>query len=73
MNWYEKIKAMSLDEMAEFLGTSKHEDFICLSCENCVYKQDDGFCGAAKADCLDSACTAAMKYVLLSEVSNENK
>ena len=73
MNWHEKISKMSIDELAEFLGTSKHEDFISEACKRCTCNQEDGFCAAAKREDMDRACTVAMKAMLQSEVSDENK
>ena len=36
MTNYEKIKSMSIEEMADFLGI--YNDRSCVTCENCIMK-----------------------------------
>ena len=64
---YEKIKSMSVDEMAEFL---EDEDNLATQYCNkkcCVYFEDNGDCKAYKAVKRNS-CVQAVKQWLESEV-----
>lgn len=57
MNNFEKIKRMTVDEMAEFL--SKQDNFKCL----CVFYEDYNTCLDVCKDCKDG-----IKQYLLQEV-----
>lgn len=55
MNNFEKIKQMSVDEMADFLDKESR-------CECCIYNDKD---------CTDEECMQSIKIWLLQEVENE--
>ena len=57
MNYFEKIKQMTVDEMAEFL--SKQDNFKCL----CAFYEDNNTCLDMYKDCKDG-----IKQWLLQEV-----
>ena len=67
MTNFEKIKNMSIDEMAEYFGGDEVEEtFICASCrpEYCKHCREDGFCSAEG----HNRCVPAVKKWLESEV-----
>ena len=57
MNNYEKIKAMNIDKMAEFLQDRN-------GCDNCICELDENTCMAI-------GCNDGIKKWLESEVENE--
>ena len=57
MNNFEKIKQMSVDEMAEFFAEDFREKYICYECE--FHKKDN---------CTKQECTNHFKNYLLQEV-----
>lgn len=67
MTNFEKIKNMSVEEMAEFIGGDDVEDTLlnaACSSEYCKHFRDDGLCLAEG----DNTCVPAVKKWLESEV-----
>ena len=66
MTNYDRIKAMSIDEMAEYFGGDAAEEYLlCASCrpEYCKHYREYGFCHAEG----HNKCVPAMKNWLESE------
>lgn len=67
MTNFEKIKNMSVDEMAELIGGDEAEEtLLCAACrhEYCKHFRDDGLCPAVG----HNKCVPAVKKWLESEV-----
>lgn len=62
MTVFEKIKSMSVDELAEMLGGKDTDEILCSCCNPayCEHYHEDGSCAGFK-QLGDSACVPATK------------
>ena len=69
MNNFEKIKAMNIDEMAEFIDSCSNADgFTDHACRACPMHGREGVC---KSKDMRKDCTAAFKARLMQEVKDD--
>lgn len=67
VTYFEKIKAMDVDEMAEFLANEKsYDEILKKSCDKCPYQRYDGLCLSKN---MDQDCKDAVKFLLEQEVT----
>lgn len=69
MTHFEKIKAMDIDQMAEFIeDCGTYGGFTDMACRECIHRRPDGRCAA---DDVRRGCKDATRILLEQEVTDD--
>lgn len=69
MTYLEKIRSMSVDELAEFIDTcDEYDGFMGKACNRCKHRKNEWECDS---DNISRDCKAAVKALLNTEVKED--